>query len=241
MENITLVNLRAAIRQQSDTRGLTLRHPDADLTALANRAIRDLRGLVTSSGLPYFLTSTAATTLASTRVADEDYSEVPFPLAATQIHGVEVQLNSAGNGGWVPLSPIPWQQRRNYQGPALSANVPGGAVRAFAIRTLPNNVTAGTIALFPYADAGMYKIWYLPDFTSLSADADVFSGLPTWIGYVIQCCSFWLAQEDDEKGAMAAAAVERDRLLALVMANLGPVQSAGPLRPKRPRRAYGRW
>jgi hypothetical protein len=241
LETITLTNLTAAIRQQSDTRGLLLRHPDADIFKLVNRAIRDLRGLVTTSGLPYFITSTAATTLASTRISDEDYSEVPFPVAATQIHGVEVQLGSAGQGGWYPLAPIPWQQRRNIGLLPLSANVTGGAVRHFAIRTLPNNATPGAIALFPYADSGMYKIWYLPDFTDLAAGSDTFSGLPSMVGWVIHSCCFWLAQEDDERIGMASAESERNRLQGLVMSSIGPVQSAGPLRPKRVRGRFGRW
>jgi hypothetical protein len=72
MQVVTLAQLQALVRQQSDTRGLSARHPDADLTGLINRAARELRGIVTANGCPYFLTSTSAATRGGTRGADQD-------------------------------------------------------------------------------------------------------------------------------------------------------------------------
>lgn len=238
METRTLTQLIAAVREQSDTRGLLDRHPDADLTGLINRAARDMRGMVTVRGAPYYLTATTAATLASTRVTDEDYSEIPFPATAEHIHGVDVQLGTAGQGGWRSLQPISWGQRRAVGLQTYPLTSPWGPPRYFAIRTLPTS-TAGTIAIFPFADQGMYKVWHLPAFTDLVAGGDTFSGLPSWIGWIIQCASYWLAQEDDEADMMAAANAERLRLEALITESLGSIQSAGPLRPRRPRGGFG--
>jgi len=241
MQVVTLAQLQALVRQQSDTRGLSARHPDADLTGLINRAARELRGIVTANGCPYFLTSTSSATLENTRVADEDYSEVPFPSGAEKIMGVEVQEGPEDEGGWRALQPIVWQQRRNN-------DFRYGCPLAFAVLTLPGATgnpttqTAGTIGIFPYADSGRYKVWYLPQFTDLSASTDVFAGLPHWIPWIVQSVCVWLHQEDAETEMMSAAAAERNRLEAMIVAELPSVRRAGPLIPRRPRgrSVYGR-
>src|SRR5690349_15568743 len=104
MESRNLTRLIADVRYLGDVESLTDRHPDADITRRLNASIRALRALVTASGLPYFLTSTSATTLVGTRVADESYSEIPWPAAAVQIHGVDIEY-SGSDGDWRSLQP----------------------------------------------------------------------------------------------------------------------------------------
>src|ERR1043165_7326696 len=235
MESRSLSRLRADVRFVGDLQGLDSRHPDADLTNRLNASIRALRALVTSSGLPYFLTSTSATTLTGTLVSEESYSEIPWPAAAVQIHGVDVEFTGS-TGDWYPLVPITWVQRRTLayawerQGP-----------RAFAVRTLPTgsgpSTVAGTIALFPGADSGRYKVWYLADFPDLSSDTDVFLGLPDWHEWVVNDVVRTLAARDDDQRetyqiATAKQAEAEQRLLASVTRTV----SAGPLRPRRGRR-----
>lgn len=235
MESRSLTRLRSDVRFVGDLQGLTDRHPDADLTLRINASIRALRALITANGLPYFLTSTSPATLTGTLVTDESYSEIPWPAAAVQIHGVDVEFTGS-TGDWYPLQPITWVQRRTLayawerQGP-----------RAFAVRTIPvgsgSSTVAGTIALFPGADSGRYKIWYLTDFTDLSSDTDVFLGLPDWHEWVVQDVVRVLAERDDDQRetyqiATAKQTEAEQRLLASVTRTV----SAGPLRPRRGRR-----
>jgi hypothetical protein len=223
------------VRFVGDQQSLTDRHPDADITNRLNASIRALRALVTTNGLPYFLTSTSAATLTGTLVADESYSEIPWPASAVQIHGVDVEFTGS-TGDWYPLQPITWVQRRTMayawerQGP-----------RAFAVRSIPqgsgSSTTAGVIALFPGADAGRYKVWYLSDFTDLSSGTDVFLGLPDWHEWVVQDVVRVLAErDDDQRETYQIATAKQAEAEARLLASVTRTVSAGPLRPRRGRR-----
>ncbi len=239
MQSKTLTQIIAEVRSSSDTQSLTDRHPDADLTIYINDSIRALRGLVTSSGFPYFLTSTTPTTLAGTQVTGEAYSVIPWPPTALQVHGVDIGFAGPSFGDWYSLRPITWVQRRDYStGWGVNASIGAfAAPQVFAVMQLPQgsgaSTVAGTIALFPAANSGEYKVWYLPDFTDLTAP-DVFLGLPDWHEWVIQDCVQKLAQRDDDQHETAQLAVLRKaEAWERVIASVPRVVSAGPLRPRR--------
>lgn len=234
MQSKTLTQLIADVRFSSDAQGLTDRHTDADLTLRINEAIRSLRALLTSNGFPYFLTSTSATTLTGTLVTDESYSEIPWPSTAVQIHGVDVEF-SGSTGDWYPLQPITWAQRRTAawawerQGP-----------KAFAVRRVPtgsgSSTVAGVIALFPGADSGRYKVWFLEEFTDLSSGTDVFLGLPDWHTWVVNDVVRVLAERDDDQRETYQIATQRQaEAEARALAAAQRAVSAGPLRPRRGR------
>jgi hypothetical protein len=234
MQSKTLTQLIADVRFISDTEGLTLRHPDADLTLRINESIRALRALVTTSGLPYFLTNTTSATLAGTQITGESYSEVPWPSTAVQIHGVDVEF-AGSSGDWYPLQPITWVQRRTY------AYGRDGSPCAFAVRAVPQGsgsaTTAGVIAIFPAATAGSYKIWYLSDFTDLASGTDVFLGLPEWHSWVINDVARTLAErDDDQRETYSIATAKQAEAEARLLASVTRAVSAGPLRPRRGRR-----
>jgi len=241
VQSKTLTQIIAEVRSASDTQSLTDRHPDADLTIAINDSIRSLRGLVTSRGFPYFLSVTTAATLAGTRVTGETYSVVPWPATAIQIHGIDVGFNSAGSdfGNWYPLKPITWAQRRDTTQEWRTNLSPGtvGAQYVFSVLTLPQgsgaSTTPGTIALFPAADSGQYKIWFLTEFTDLTS-SDVFLALPDWHEWIIQDVVEKLAQRDDDQHETAGiAAKRRAEADARMMESVPRVVSAGPLRPRR--------
>ncbi len=239
MQSKTLTQIIAEVRSASDTQSLAERHPDADLTIYINDSIRSLRGLVTSSGFPYFLEATAPATLVGTAVTGEDYSVIPFPPTALQIHGIDVGFAGPSYGDWYTLRPITWAQRRdNSTGWGINANVGAfAAPRVFAVMQLPFGTgaatTPGTIALFPAANAGQYKVWFLGDFTDLTAN-DVFLGLPDWHEWIIQDVVEKLAQRDDDQHETAVIAQQR-RATAWerVISSVPRVIAAGPLRPRR--------
>lgn len=233
MESRNVTRILGDVRYLADIEGQTARHPDADILKRVNASIRALRGMVTGRGAPYFLTSTTAATLAATQVSGESYSEVPYPDTAVQIHGVDVE-SASGSGMWYPLQPISWAQRRNAYQPGP------GYPEYFAIRTIPAGsgatTVAGSIAIFPAAGSGQYKVWYLPDFTDLvlAGGTDVFLGLPDWHEWVLCDVVEAIAQRDDDQRETYAIARQRkaDAELRLVEA-IGRVQSAGPLVPRR--------
>jgi len=229
--------LLADVRYLGDLEGLTARHPDTDVVKRINASIRALRAEVTTSGMPYFITSTAAAALASTQVSGETFSEVPFPATAVQIVGVDVE-SAEGAGDWRPLKPVVWGQRRQlglYSATALSVPY------EFAVRAIPQGdgntgTTAGVIALFPAASSGRYKIWYLPDFSDLDAGSDVFLGLPEWHEWVIwDVVQALAARDDDQRETAAIAALRKQEAMARIVATGQRVVSAGPLRPRRGR------
>lgn len=235
MESRNLTRLIADVRYVGDQQSLTDRHPDSDITARLNASIRALRALVTANGLPYFLASTAATTLAGTLVTDESYSSIPWPATAVQIHGVDVEFTGS-TGDWYPLAPITWAQRRTMayawerQGP-----------RAFSVLTIPvgsgSSTTPGAIALFPGADSGRYKVWFLADYTDLVSGTDVLLGLPDWHEWVVQDVVRTLAErDDDQRETYQIATAKQSEAEVRLLASVTRAVSAGPLRPRRGRR-----
>lgn len=241
MEQRTLAQLRAEVRYLGDAEGLTARHPDADLTRRINAQIRAYRGLVTANGLPYFIETTAAATLAGTQVSGEQYSEVPWPDGAVQILGVDVSSGTAQDD-WYPLWPLTWQGRRNPRWYGT------GAPRYFSIRRVPqanpadlDAVLAGRIALLPYSTQGAYKISYLPDHVDLAADGDLFVALPEAVQWVVwSVVQDLAARDDDQKETAALAAMKKAEAEQRILASVGRVQSAGPILPRRRGRRFGR-
>lgn len=244
MEARTLTQLRAEIRYLSDTEGLTARHPDADLTRRINAAIRALRGLVTSSGGEWYIEQTTAATLTGTTVTGEQFSQVPYPVGpprAVQILGVDV-ASSTTDDDWYALEPITWAARRNARWAGASGP------RYFAIRRVPqanpadlDAVLDGVLALFPATEAGAYRISYLPDHVDLAADGDLFLGLPDAVQWVVQSVVADLAErDDDQRETLQAALGRKAEAEARVLAATARVRSAGPLRPRRRARRWGR-
>lgn len=242
MESRTGTQLIAEVRYGSDNDGLTARHPDADVLRQINVSIRALRGLVTANGFPYFLTSTSATTLVGTQVAGEDFSSIPWPSAAEQVTGVDV-AGSDTTGGWYPLRPVTWAQRRDM-GAYGTVPVAAGAPSEFAVMALPQgsgaSTTAGSIALFPAANTGFYKVWYLPTFTDLTA-SDVFLGLPDWITWVVcDAQQVLIGRDDDQHETYTIVSQRKAEAEARLLQGVARVVSAGPLRPRRQSRYWGR-
>lgn len=243
MHSRTLLQLRAEVRYLGDAEGLTARHPDADLTRRINAAARAYRAWATQNGLPYYIETTAAAALTGTQVTNEQYSEVPFPSDAEQILGVDVSSGTLVDD-WYPLQVITWQARRNSRWGYSSV----GAPKYFAIRRLPqanpadlDAVLAGVLALFPYGEAGAYRVSYLPSFVDMSADADLFVALPEACDWVVWTVVLDLAARDDDQRETAAIALQkRSEAEQRLLGTIGRVQSAGPLLPRRRGRRFGR-
>jgi hypothetical protein len=238
----TLAQLEAEVRYLSDTEGLTLRHPAADIRRRINAAVRAYRAMVTANGLPYYIEQTTAATLTGTAVTGEQYSEVPWPAGppeADQILGVDVASSTTADD-WYELRPVTWASRRGVGGV-------GSMARFFAIRRVPqanpadlDAALAGSIAIFPAQTSGAYKISYLPAYVDMAADADLFIGLPgaeDWVvWHVVQDLA---ARDDDQHETYQIATQKLGEAQQRVLEAAGRTRSAGPLLPRR-RGRYGR-
>jgi hypothetical protein len=242
VESRTLAQLEAEVRYLSDTEGLTLRHPPADIRRRINVARREYYAMVTANGLPYYLETTVAATLAGTQVTGEQYSEVPWPAGppeASQIIGVDVASSTTADD-WYELRPITWTSRRGVGGV-------GSMARFFAIRRVPqanpadlDAALAGVIAIFPAQTSGAYKITYLPDVVDLSADGDLFVALPGGVNWVVwHVVQDLAARDDDQHETYAIATQKLGEAQQRVLEAAGRTRSAGPLLPRR-RGRYGR-
>lgn len=111
--------------------------------------------------------------------------------------------------------------------------------------TLPRgsgaSTSAGSIALFPAANTGFYKIWYIPHFTDLTG-TDVFLGLPDWHVWVIcDAQQVLIGRDDDQDETYQIISRKKAEAEARILAGAPAVTQAGPLRPRRgPGRFLGR-
>lgn len=244
MEQRTLAQLRSDIRFRSDTESLTARHPDAQLTRLINQSIRSIRVLLTDAGGRFFVTDTGTLSLEGTAVSGESYSSIPWPDSAVSIVGIDVQTTNVSPVLWQSCRPVSFAQRRNRQSTIYPANV--NTPVEWTILSIPqgsgSSVTAGSIALFPAASSGNYKIWYLADWVDLASDTDLFVAPPECANWVVEDVVCSLAErDDDQRQTFAIASQRRADLQARLFDGAQQTQLAGPLRPRRSSRGRSPW
>ena len=211
MEAKALSVLRSDVRIASDTEGQLLRHPNSELDGFINEGVRAYRNLVTVNGYDFFLTSTAATTLVGTEVADETYFEIPVPATAARIVGVDVRYTSTPFL-WAPLKPVTQMERRDYQQrPPISAS-------------------------------GEYKIWYLPNPTTLSGDTDNLvlpaEGLAWVTAYAaVEVCR----KDDDPEGTMQGLMQKMQLIEQRTYPMLPKIMQGGSFTPRRRGARHAWW
>lgn len=211
----TLVQMRTALAQQAgvdiDAIGGTIpRHPTAWVNGILNDSFRSLRAFVTARRFNlYKLSTTAAALPVVPPVTGETYAEIPWPITATDILGVDVLLTTGY--GWFPLEPVEWDERRNFiQSPLFGSNM--YSPTAFSVvsqGTVAGAVyTTGTIALFPLPAAGSYKVWFLPEHVDVTVDANLYLfGDEDWAQWVIwEGVRRIAARDNDSNNRLAEAA-----------------------------------
>jgi hypothetical protein len=244
MEQRTLAQLRADLRYSSDTESLTDRHPDIQLNRLLNQSIRSLRILLTEAGGRLFVQDTGVLSLVGTALANESYSVVPWPPTAVSILGIDVQTTNVSPVLWQSCRPVTFSQRRNRQSTIFPANV--NTPIEWTTLSVPtgsgSSVVAGSIALFPAASSGNYKIFFLPDFIDLSADTDLFIATPDAMAWVVEDCVLRLSERDDDQRQTAQLAAARKQEAQLrLYEGVQQTQLTGPLRPRRSAKGRSPW
>lgn len=178
----TLAVMRTAVAQQAgidtDAVGGTIpRHPTAWVNGVINDAYRSHQAFMVANRFNlYKLATTAAALPTSPPVTGELYAEVAWPSAAADILGIDVLVDST-SGLWRPLESVQWEERRSFDPAPLARS---GALAPYAFSVVSQGsvsattFTTGTIALFPLPRSGSYKIWYLPEWTSITTDTHLF-------------------------------------------------------------------
>jgi hypothetical protein len=237
----TLTVLLADIREASDIEGVTDRHPDATLIKWVNLAWRRLRTKLALAGMPGLTTPTTIAALPTTPpVTTEQYLEVNWPDGAVGVYGVDVLLGQK----WVPLHPMSFAQRRDFQDRGSTENAPTHWIPLTLPSENTTTITTGKIGLFPLTTGGVnYRIWYLPVWVDITTPANVFYGHDLWFEWAIQTVVRRIAQKDDDaQETMAEAVRVQGEVWAEIKRSIQLMNSAEPIqRVRRNRLSRGRW
>lgn len=185
--------------------GSTARHVDARLHALLNRCYKQLRSRVSHNGEDFFKTTTTADTIPA-RASGEDWIELTWPTAASEILSVDVRLS----GEWYELTKGSWAQRRVFPG-AQRYQSPGEWSVLSQPQPSTTTVTAGKLVIWPHNLSGSFKVDYLPHWVPITNTAHVFVLFPDWEEWLITRATMVLLQRDNQKRPAFLDAQDRNR------------------------------
>lgn len=230
----TLAEMRIELAKQAsidtDDLGATiLRHPSTWVNLVLNDSYRSLRDFVVAHGFKLYKVATTATAFPTTPpVAGETYAEIPWPATAVDILGVDANVDSSA--GWWPLEPVEWEERRMFDPAPFYAN---GAAAPYAFSPISQGsvsgavFTAGTIAVFPIPNTGLYKIWYLPEWVNITNDTHLFLfGNEDWAQWMLWEATRRIATRDNDSQSRLAEATRQLNPLAADTVAYRIVQSA---------------
>lgn len=232
------------VREAADIEGLEDRHPDATLIKWINLAWRRLRTKVVGAGMPGLTRpSTPAALPIAPPIPSEQYLEIDWPDGAVGVYGVDVLVSTR----WVPLKPMSFAQRRDFQSTGALENRPTHWLPLTLPEEDDDDVTAGKLGLFPAATGGLtYRVWYLPVWVDITDTADVFYGHDIWFEWLIQTVVRRVAQKDDDSAnTLAEAKVTQAEVWAEIKRAIQNMNLAEPIRRvranRRGQRGDSRW
>ncbi len=233
------------IRYRYSIGGVRNRHPPERIKQLWNVSWQQLRSIVSLIGDGTFLTPTAILTLPTTPIiTGEVYAEIPWPVNAVAIYGVQVR--TVANGHWYPLKRIPWAAHHDYQFASLvdSFRRQPGPV-AYCSRNMPDALpagaglpatveTAGQLMILPVPTSGSYRLWYEQAWQPRVQENDLFPGHEEWFEYAIyNTCIKMLSPDGDVKGKQYAAwAAERGQARELMEARAQKMMAGDAVEPR---------
>ncbi len=227
LEFRTLVSRRARIVDHLNA------HPAASLNIDADDSYRELRSLASNSRWSTYLKTTGSLTLPVVAAAvGENYAALPVPTDCTQVRKVELKFGSL----WDPIEEVGLGQLRMFttnsaqrRGPFAWCLLDQGIAATTTANT--GSLVAGVIALAPIPSAGSYQLWYLPEFTSLTAESGA-GGFYTYANddhleyHVWSTVCKILISDNDSQGMLAGAMkmLERfeQRILTSAPSKSGP-------------------
>jgi hypothetical protein len=202
-DTITLGDLDTELVFEAAIDGANARHVVARRYALINRCYKRLRSLVSHNGEDFFRVPGVATNTPA-RAAGEDWIELDWPTAASEIIGVDIQHG----GDWRDLGRGSWAARRIFPGARA------GLVGEWSVLSQPQpsttTVTAGKIAIWPHNLTGQHKIHYLPHWVDITNTSHVFVLFPNWLEWLLTAATMVLIQRDNNKRDTFLAAKDRN-------------------------------
>lgn len=210
-DTITLDDLTAAVIWEAGIDGKTgtaapgvnARHTLPRLYDLINRQYKQLRSLVTANGEEFFRVRGTSAPIPA-RASGEDYIPVPWPQAASEIVSVDVQLGAQ----WFELTQSSRRQWRVWPG-SNRPDSPGEWSTISMPQPDEDDVTEGTIALWPHSLSGNYAIDYVPHWVPLTDPTHVFVLFPHWEEWLLCSCAMVITQRDNNKRDTYSAARDR--------------------------------
>lgn len=195
-DTITLGDLTTELIFEAGIDGKTgsnARHVTARLYALINRCYKQLRSRVSQNGEDFFRTPGTAGAIPA-RASGEDWIELSWPTAASEIVSVDVQLS----GTWHELTRASWPQRRVFQGQNRFAS-PGEWTVLSQPQPSTTTVTSGKLVMWPHTLSGSYKVDYLPHWVPITDASHVFVLFPDWEEWLLTKATMVLLQRDNQK------------------------------------------
>lgn len=156
---VTLSSLKTQVRQRADMQN-TQFVTDAELTLYINSAIQELYDMLVEAAEDYY-------TISSSIVCDGIANSYTVPVDFYKLMGIDYTV---GNDP-IPMEKYTFLDRNRY---STSDN------RIIRYRLIKN-----AIIFQPVPAAQTMTLWYIPAFTFLSADADVFDGINGWEDFVV--------------------------------------------------------
>ncbi len=231
-----LQDLEADITYRYSIGGVKARHSSPRIRRLINVAWQQLRNIVSLAADGTFMEATGALALPTTPViTGEGYAEIPWPTNASRIFGVRCQ--SIVNGRWYPLRRVPWVSHHDFQfDRVLEAYRRQPGPVAYCARAIPKGVetveTAGQIMIMPVPTGGLYRLWYLENWTPQLEDDDLFNGHSEWFEFVIYSVMIMMLGPDKDSARMYPQwSVERDLAKDMIEDEAKSLEDGMPVEP----------
>lgn len=167
MATRTLLQLRTEARQRADMENDDSFITDTEATRFINQSIKRLYDLLlTNQGGDYYVASNTFSTVGGT----DTYA---LPAGFYRLLGIDVNF---GGPRPVPLKPFMFHERNDYR-----YNTGWNYYEAVRYRILGSNIQ------FIPIPGGVFSVtlWYIPTFTDLVADGDLFDGFNGWEEWVV--------------------------------------------------------
>lgn len=224
----TLIAKEADITVAAGT-DTTKRHDTTEANVYANDSYRAYLSFMTTRGFDYFLVEGSQANLPSSRAdTNEQYSLIDWPSNALALKRVDVYAA----GEWHELAKRDWSQLRSENRSSAAS-----AVRpvVYAVKSIGSvsatTLTAGKIALAPFATSGKYKLTYLPEWTSITTDTHLFLFHDEWGAQwmVWDAVIKYSAQDNNAKKRYEIAVLQQKKCEEMIGHFVPQIASTGPL------------
>jgi hypothetical protein len=181
---MTLLQLRTALRQRTDTENSTF-FSDAELNSYLNQSYFELYDiLVQKFGDNYYVQTPYTITTDGT---NDQYS---LPSDFYKLLGVDLALSNSLDS-FVTIQPFNFSDRNKYAVPNFQS--------FYGVTNLRYRLNGSQIWFTPIPASGQtVKVWYVPKMTTLTSDTDTVDGVSGWTEYIIVDAAIKVMQKQQD-------------------------------------------